>query len=72
LENLSDWWIYQRNGGTLLVARKRKSKKKATSEADNVKEAPKPQRNKAKKDKQTPQEQAIGSGIPSIQDEVQD
>jgi len=58
--------------GTLLVARKRKSKKKATSEAGNVEEAPEPQRKKAKKNKQAPQEQATGSGVPSIQDEVRD
>jgi len=58
-------------GGTLPIPRKRKSKKKATSEADNIEEAPEPQK-KAMKDKQAPQEQATGSGIPSIQDEVQD
>jgi len=60
-------------GGTLPVARKRKSnKKKATSEADDVEEASEPKKKKAKKEKQVSQGQAIGSGIPSIQDEVQD
>jgi len=59
-------------GGTLPVARKRKSKKKATSEADDVEEASKPQKKKAKKEKQASQGQATSSNIPSIQDEVQD
>jgi len=59
-------------GGTLPVAKNRKSKKKATSEAGDIEEAPEPHKKKAKKDKQAPQEQATGSGIPSIQDEVQD
>jgi len=35
-------------------------------------QAPGPQRKKAKKEKQAPQEQVNGSGIPCIQDEVQD
>jgi len=59
-------------GGTLPVARKRKSKKKATLEADDVEEASEPKRKNAKKEKQAPQEQAAGSDIPSIQEEVQD
>jgi len=53
-------------GGTLPVARKRKSKKKATSEADDHKEPPEPQRKKAMKEKQAPKEQATGSEIPYI------
>ena len=56
-------------GGTLLVAKKRKSKKKATSEADDVEEAPEPKRKKAKKAKVA---EATGSGMPTIQEEVQD
>jgi len=59
-------------GGTLPVARKRKSKKKETSEDDEVEEASEPNRKKAKKEKQAPREQDAGSYIPSIQDEVQD
>jgi len=59
-------------GGNVPVARKRKSKKKATSEADDVEEALEPKRKKAKKEKKAPQEQVAGSVIPSIQDEVQD
>ena len=59
-------------GGTLPVAKKRKSKKKATIKADDVEEAPEPQKKKAKKEKQAPQKQAIGFGIPFIQDEIQD
>jgi len=59
-------------GGTLPVARKRKSKKRATLEADDVEEALEPKMKKAKKEKQAPQGQAAGFVIPSIQDEVQD
>jgi len=53
-------------GGTLPVARKRKSKKKATSKADDVKEASESKKKKAKKEKQASQGKATGSGIPSI------
>jgi len=59
-------------GGALPVARKRKSKKKETSEADDDDEAFEPKKNKAKTTKDTSQEQATGSDIPNIQDEVQD
>jgi len=59
-------------GGSLQVAfKKRKSKKKATSEADNE-EASEPKKKKAKKSKDAPQEQLVGSEVPTIQDEVQD
>ena len=59
-------------GGALPVARKRKSKKKATSEADDDEEASEPKKKKAKKAKDAPQEQLVGSGVPTIQDEFQD
>jgi len=59
-------------GGALLVARKRKSKKKATSEADDDEEASEPKKKKDKKAKDAPQEQSVGPGVPTIQDEVQD
>jgi len=59
-------------GGSLLVAsKKRKAKKNATSEADDE-EASEPQQKKAKKTKDVPQDQLVGSGVPTIQDEVQD
>jgi len=59
-------------GGALPVARKRKSKKKTTSEADDDEEASEPNKKKAKKSKNAPQEQAVGSDVPTIQDEVRD
>jgi len=59
-------------GGALPVARKRKSKKKATSEVDDDDEASEPKPKRAKKEKQASQEQAVDSGLPTIQDEVQD
>jgi hypothetical protein len=59
-------------GGALPVARKRKSKKKATSKVVDVEDASEPKKKKAKKDKRVSQEQATGSVVPSIQDEVQD
>jgi len=52
-------------GRTLPVARKRKSKKKATPEADDIEEASEPMKKKAKKEKQ-----AVGSDTPTIQDEI--
>jgi len=59
-------------GGSLPVASKnRKAKKKATSEADDE-EAFEPKKKKAKKAKDSPQEQLVGSEVPTIQDEVQD
>jgi len=59
-------------GGSLPVAsKKRKAKKKATLEADNE-EASEPKKKKAKKEKDAPQEQLVGSKVPTIQDEVQD
>jgi len=59
-------------GGALPVVRKRKSKKKATSEAGDDEEDSEPKKKKAKKAKDAPQEQLVGSGVPAIQDEVQD
>jgi len=59
-------------GGSLPVAsKKRKAKKNATSEADDE-EASEPQQKKAKKTKDAPQEQLVGFGVPTIQDEFQD
>ena len=58
-------------GGALPIARKRKSKKKATSEADDDEEAFEPKK-KTKKAKDAPQEQSVGSEVPTIHDEVQD
>jgi len=59
-------------GDALPVARKRKSKKKATSEADDDEEASEPKKKKAKKAKDVLKEQSVGSGVPTIQDEVKD
>ena len=58
-------------GGALPVARKRKSKKMITSEADDVEEASGPKQKKAKKAKDAPKQQATDSVVPTIQDEVQ-
>jgi len=59
-------------GGVLLVARKRKSKKRITSEVDDVEEASEPKKMKAKKAKEDPKQQATNYVVPTIQDEVQD
>jgi len=59
-------------GGALPVARKRKSKKMITSEADDVEEASEPKKKKAKKAKDAPKQEATNSVVPTIQDEVQD
>jgi len=59
-------------GGALPIARNRKSKKRATSEAGNVDEAPKPLHKKAKKGKAPVQVNVDGPTVPSIQAEVQD
>jgi len=59
-------------GGVLPIARKRKSKKKATSEAVDIEEASEPKKKKAKKAKNVHQEQATGSDVPSIEEEVSD
>jgi len=59
-------------GGALPVAPKRKSKKQAISEDDDEEESSEPKKKKAKKSKDVPQEQAVGSGMPTIQEEVQD
>jgi len=59
-------------GGALPIARERKSKKKATSEAVDIEEASEPKKKKAKKGKDVHQEQATGSDVPSNQEEVQD
>jgi len=59
-------------GGALPIAKSRKSKKKAISEAEYVEEAPKPAPKKAKKSKAAPQEQLAGPDVLSIQQEVQD
>ena len=53
-------------GGALPVARKRKSKKRITSEADYVEEASKPKKKKSKKAKDAPKQQATDSVVPII------
>ena len=59
-------------GGSLQVAsKKRKAKKNATSEAGDE-EASEPQQKKAKKTRDAPREQLVGSDVPTIQEEVQD
>jgi len=59
-------------GGALPIARNRKSKKRATSEAEYVDEAPEPLPKKAKKEKALVQVNVVGPAVPSIQAEVQD
>jgi hypothetical protein len=59
-------------GGALPVAIKRKSKKKATSEAGDEEEASEPKKKKVRKAKNAPREQDVGSGVPTIQYKVQD
>jgi len=59
-------------GGALPVARKRKSNKMATLEADDDEEASELKKKKAKKAKDASKEQATSSDIPSIQNEVQE
>jgi len=60
-------------GGALPVApNKRKSKKQAISKDDDEEESSEPKKKKAKKSKDVPQEQAVRSGMPTIQEEVQD
>jgi len=56
-------------GGALPVARKRKSKRRITSEADDVEEA---SELKKKKAKNAPKQEATGSDVPTIQEEIQD
>ena len=60
-------------GGPLPVAYKKKrklTKEEYLSEA--AKEASEPQKKKANKTKVSPQEEATSSGVPTIQEEVQD
>jgi len=62
-------------GGALLVASKKKrklTKEKYLSKADDDEEASEPQKMKAKKAKVVPQVEATGSDVPSILIEVQD
>jgi hypothetical protein len=63
-------------GGAFHVASKKKrklTKDEYLSEADDdVEEASEPQKKKAKKAKVTPKVKATGSGVPSIQEEIQD
>jgi len=59
-------------GGALPIAKSRKSKKRAISEAEYVEEAPEPAPKKAKKSKAASQEQLAGPDVLSIQKEVQD
>jgi len=59
-------------GGALPIAKSRKSKKRAISEAEYVEEAPEPAPKKAKKCKTALQEQLAGPDVQSIQEEVQD
>jgi len=59
-------------GGALPVAKKRKSKKKATLEANDDEEAFEPKKKRAKKEKGASTVQRVGSDQPTIQEEVQD
>jgi len=52
-----------------VASKKRKAKKNATSEADDQ-EASEPQQKKAKKTRDAPQEQLVGSDMPTIQEEL--
>jgi len=57
-------------GGALPIARNRKSKKRVTSEAEYVDEAPEPLPKKANKGKAPVQVNVVGSTVPFIQAEV--
>jgi len=59
-------------GAPLRIASKKKKTNKRASEAVDIEEASEPKKMKAKKTKDVHQEQATGSDVPSIQDEVQD
>ena len=57
-------------GAPLRIASKKKKTNKKASEAVDIEEASEPKKKKAKKAKDVHQKQAIGSDVPSIQDEV--
>ena len=59
-------------GGSLLVASKKRKAKNSASSAAIEEEASEPEQKKAKKTKDAPQEQLVGSDMPTIQEEVQD
>jgi len=59
-------------GAPLRIASKKKKTNKRASEVVDIEEASEPKKKKAKKAKDVHQEQATGSEVPSIQDEVQD
>lgn len=58
-------------GGSLPIAKKRKSSKKSISEADDD-EASEPKAEKIKKENAASHEQVVGSAMPTIQEEVED
>jgi len=59
-------------GGALPIAKSRKSKKRAMTEAEYVEDAPKPTSKKAKKSKAVPQEKLADHEVLSIQQEAQE
>jgi len=59
-------------GAPLRIASKKKKSNKRASEAVDIEEASEPKKKKANKAKDVYQEQATGSDVQSIQDEVQD
>jgi len=60
-------------GGALHVAKSRNTKRKALTEADYLNDAPEqPQKKEAKKANVASKVEATGSGVPNIQQEVQD
>jgi len=59
-------------GGALPIAKSRKSKKRAMTEAEYVEDAPEPAPKKAKKSKATSQEKLVGPKVLSIQQEAQE
>jgi len=59
-------------GGALLVAKSRKSKRKPISEAEYLEESYEQPAKKSKKAKKDKAAEAIGSGLSTIQEEVQD
>jgi len=57
-------------GGALPIAKSRKSKKRAISEAEYVEDAPEPASKKAKKSKAASQEQLTAPEVLTIQQEA--
>jgi len=68
LEDIPD----QMYGGALLVAKSTKSKRKPVSEAEYLEKASEQPAKKAKKAKKDKEAEATGSGLSTIQEEVQD